>query len=178
MQTSRFRFNLPKRILTLAFLSVALPVFCALAATGEPERGRQLYTGAVAMSNGGSPCIACHGLTGLGSAGAASYGPNLSDFYANYGEEGVAAVLESLAFPSMEAIYTSRPLTETERLDLTAYFARTAEQTAAPPTSLAGSILLGVLIVFAIVALLGLRRLKGVRQPLVDQVRKQRGMQS
>lgn len=145
---------------------------------GNAARGGQLYAGSLTMTNGGSPCIACHALSGFGAAGAASYGPDLSNLYADYGAEGVAAVLESLAFPSMEPIYTSRPLTETERLDLSEFFAQTAEQQAPPATSLAGPILLGVVIVFAIVALLGLRRLKGVRQPLVDQVRKQRGMRA
>jgi mono/diheme cytochrome c family protein len=144
-------------------------------ATGNAARGERLYTGSLAMSNGGAPCIACHALAALGTAGVSNYGPDLTDIYSNYEAEGVAAILESLAFPSMEAIYATRPLTETERLDLTAYFAQAAEQQASPATPLAGMILLGVVIVFAIVALFGLRRLKGVRQPLVDQVRKQRG---
>ncbi len=147
-------------------------------AVGNVTRGEQLYAGSLAMTNGGSPCIACHALSGLGSAGAANYGPDLSGLYTDYEAEGVMAVLESLAFPGMEAIYASRPLTETERLDLTAYFAQVAEQQAPPASSLAGPILLGVVIVFAIVALMGLRRFKGARQPLVDQVRKQRGMRA
>jgi len=130
------------------------------------------------MENGGSPCIACHALSGFGAAGAANFGPDLSNFYADYGDEGVLAVLDSLLFPSMEAIYSTRPLTETERLDLTAFFAKTTELQPPPAPSLYGRILLGVLIVFAIVALMGLRRLKGVRQPLVDQVRKQRGVKA
>ncbi|WP_020678057.1 c-type cytochrome [Geopsychrobacter electrodiphilus] len=148
----------------------------ATEAIGNAARGGQLYSGSLAMTNGGSPCIACHALSGFGSAGAASYGPDLSNLYADYGEEGVLSVLETLPFPSMEPIYASRPLTAEERLDLTAFFAQTAAQQAPPAKSLAGLILLGVVIVFAIVALLGLRRLKGVRQPLIDQVRKQRGM--
>ncbi len=139
-------------------------------------RGEALFVGKTAFEIGGAPCLACHNLSGLGSAVAASYGPDLSNLYADYGAEGVAGVLESLAFPSMEAIYANRPLTEEERLDLTAFFAQTAAQQAPPARSLTGLILLGVVIIFAIVALLGLRRLKGVRQPLVEQVRKQRGM--
>lgn len=178
MKTKGWRADPYRLIVTLAFLVFGLPGFAAMANAADATRGGQLYTGSVAMANGGAPCIACHALSGFGSAGAASYGPDLSNLYADYGEEGVAGVLESLAFPSMEAIYTNRPLTEEERLDLTAFFAQTAEQQAPPPTSLAGLILLGVVIIFAIVALLGLRRFKGARQPLVDQVRKQRGMQA
>lgn len=165
-------------ILMLAFLMFLLPGFTAMASIADATKGGQLYAGSRVMINGGSPCIACHALPGFGAAGAANYGPDLSGLYADYGEEGVAGVLESLAFPSMEAIYANRPLTEEERRDLTAFFAQTAEQQTPPARSLFGTILLGVVIVFAIVALLGLRRLKGVRQPLVDQVRKQRGMKA
>ncbi len=178
MNSRGWRADSSRLVLTLVFLALAVASSVAMAATGDATRGEQLYAGSLAMTNGGSPCIACHALTGLGSAGAANFGPDLSGSKFGYGEEGVAGVLESLAFPSMEAIYTNRPLTEEERLDLTAFFAQTAEQQAPPATSLVGPILLGVIIVFAIVALLGLRRLKGVRQPLVDQVRKQRGMKA
>lgn len=150
----------------------------AIEAIGNAARGEQLYVGLQAMINGGSACIACHALAGLGSAGDAHYGPDLTTMYINYEAEGVLSLLESLPFPSMEPIYATRPLTLEERHDLTAFFAQEAGQQSPPPKSLIGPLLLGVIIVFAIVALLGLRRLKGVRQPLIDQVRKQRGIQS
>ena len=178
MNSRGWRADSYRLILTLVLLTLALVSSVATAATADATRGEQLYTGSIAMANGGSPCIACHALSGLGSAGTSNFGPDLSGLYADYGAEGVAGVLESLAFPSMEAIYATRPLTEEERLDLTAFFAQAAAQQAPPATSLLGPILLGVIIVFAIVALMGLRRLKGVRQPLVDQVRKQRGMKA
>lgn len=178
MNSRGWRVDPSRLILTLAFLALALVSSVATAATADATRGEQLYTGTLAMTNGGSPCIACHAVSGLERAGAANFGPDLSDLYTNYEAEGVMAVLESLAFPSMEAIYASRPLTEQERFDLTAFFAKTSEQQAPAAKSLAGPILLGIIIVFAIVALMGLRRLKGVRQPLVDQVRKQRGMKA
>jgi mono/diheme cytochrome c family protein len=176
MKTKGWKADFYRLSWILAFLFFFQPGFIAIANAADAIKGGQLYAGSIVMSNGGSPCIACHALKGLGSAGTASYGPDLSNLYSDYGEEGVAGVLESLAFPSMEAIYASRPLTTEERLDLNAFFAQTATQQAAPAKSLVGLILLGVVSVFAIVALLGLRRLKGVRQPLVDQVRKQRGM--
>lgn len=170
------RIRMTGLLIFVGLVVASIPSLLCAAAPGNPDRGKALYVGSTAFEKGGSPCIACHGITGFGNAGGANYGPELSSLYVNYGEEGVAAVLESLVFPSMEAIYAERPLTDSERLDLTAFFALTAEQKAPPVTSLAGLILLGVVIVFALVALMGLRRLKGVRQPLVDQVRKQRGV--
>ncbi|WP_020677683.1 hypothetical protein [Geopsychrobacter electrodiphilus] len=176
MKIRGWRTNLFRLIMPLAFLAFLLPGFSAMAVEGDATIGGQLYAGSRPMANGGAPCIACHAHPGFGAAGTASYGPDLSNLYTDYGAEGVAGVLESLAFPSMEAIFASRPLTARERLDLSAFFAQTADRKTAPAISLAGLILLGVVSVFAIVALLGLRRLKGVRQPLIDQVRKQRGM--
>lgn len=166
-------------------VGVATPAVRAQTATaeiaalaGDARRGQQLYSGGVAMVNGGAPCIACHALDGLGSAGMASYGPDLSSFHADYAAEGVMAVLESLAFSRMEAIYLNRPLSQQEQLDLTAFLAEIAARPAPPARSLAGMVLLAVALVFAIVALAGLHRFKGVRQSLVEQARQQRGVKS
>lgn len=148
------------------------------AVAGDPLRGQQLYTGGVAMVNGGAPCIACHALDGLATAGAASYGPDLSSFYSDYSAEGVMAVLEGLAFSSMEAIYLDRPLDQQEQLDLTAFLAEITDRQAPAAKSLVGMVLLALVLVFAIVTLAGLHRFKGVRQSLVEQARKQRGMKS
>jgi mono/diheme cytochrome c family protein len=144
--------------------------------TANSARGADLFSGVLSLDKGGAPCLACHGIAGVGLAGSSNYGPDLTAVFENFGEDGLAGILQSLPFPSMEAIYANRPLTATEQLDLTAYFAQAAEQKTSPAKSLAGLILLGVIIVFAIVALFGLRRLRGVRRPLVEQARKQRGV--
>ncbi len=91
-------------------------------------------TGSVSFAEGGAPCLACHGIAGheLGFASGASYGPDLTAMYEDYGEEGVAGVLEDLSFESMVAIYESRPLTETERADLVAFFGTVSTAVAAP----------------------------------------------
>lgn len=167
-QTTRCCFGLLAVLLLLAT--------SCWSAQGDPLHGKALYVGNAGFVNGGAPCIACHALVGLDLAGSASYGPDLSQLYSDYEAEGVLAVLESLAFPSMEAIYADRPLTEPERLDLTAYFAKTSELSAPEKKSLIGPIFLGVVAVFAVVGIAGLRRLNGVRQPLVEQARKQRGI--
>lgn len=142
----------------------------------DPARGAALYSGALRLEMGGAPCLACHGIAGAGLAGSSNYGPDLTTVYENFGEAGLTSILQSLPFPSMIPIYADRPLSATEQLDLTAYFAQTAELKVLPPKALGGFILLGVIIVFGIGALLGLRRLQGVRRPLVEQARKQRGV--
>jgi mono/diheme cytochrome c family protein len=139
---------------------------------GDPQRGEALYVGSISFSAGGAPCLACHGIAGhqLGLAAGASYGPDLTAIYEDYGEEGVAAVLEELNFDSMIAIYESRPLTETERDDLVAFFA-TVSTGAVPGTgsSLVVHVALVTVSFMLLIGVLGWRRLQGVRQPLVER---------
>lgn len=145
---------------------------------GDPQRGEALYVGAIGFSEGGAPCLACHSIAGheLGLAAAASYGPDLTAIYEDYGEEGISAVLEELSFESMVAIYGSRPLTETERADLLAFFSTVSTGAA---SSTGPGLVLHVALVTALLMLLigvlGWRRLQGVRRPLVEQARNGKG---
>jgi len=145
---------------------------------GDPEKGKALYVGSAPFAKGGAPCLACHGIAGagLGLAAGATYAPDLTSMYEDYGEEGVIAILESLPFPSMEPIYASRSLTTGEQADVMAFLAQVSGQ---PPLQagrqVAGHVAVGVAILFGLLVLFGWGRLKGVRQPLVDRVRKGKG---
>jgi mono/diheme cytochrome c family protein len=157
----------------LAFVSTlgwALP--------GDPARGEALYVGTVSFSAGGAPCLACHGIAGheLGLAAGANYGPDLTALFEDYGEEGILGVLEDLSFESMEAIYSSRPLTESETADLVVFFEKVSTGEA---PEIGSDLALHVFIVTAIfmmlIGALGWRRLQGVRKPLVQQARNSKG---
>lgn len=145
---------------------------------GDPARGAELFIGGLAMANGGAPCLGCHGLGGadLGKAGGASFGPDLTTMFRDYGADGVAAALADLSFPSMVPIFAKRPLTEQEQADLSAFLAQVdaeaAPRIAAP---LAWQVVIVVVAFFALLAILGWRRLQGVRLPLLEQARKEGG---
>lgn len=144
----------------------------AWALSGDPLRGEALYIGTVSFSAGGAPCLGCHGIAGheLGLAAGANYGPDLTAIFENYGEAGIADVLEELSFDSMVAIYQSRPLTETEKADLAAFFATVS---AGVVPRIGSELVLHVTLVtvffMLLIGVLGWRRLQGVRQPLVEQ---------
>lgn len=122
-------------------------LICALAALGpvasaaEPpaprapdaRRGEALYVGSRPLFAGGAPCLACHGIAGHGLERAASFGPDLSAAHAQFGAEGLDAMLEDIVFPSMEPIYRGHAVTQEERGDLVAFL---AESTGAPPAKL------------------------------------------
>lgn len=104
-----------------------------LASDSDPAYGGYLFTGMVPLTNGGTPCIACHSVEGVGSIGGGALGPDLTHVYTRYGREGLAASLGSLPFPSMQGIFANRQLTITEQADLLAFFAE-ADQRGEPRT--------------------------------------------
>jgi hypothetical protein len=162
-------------LLAAGLLLSTMPSFSQ---AGDPDRGEDLYVGTTSFSAGGAPCLACHGIGGheLGHAAGASYGPDLTAIYENYGEEGIIGVLEDLSFESMEAIYSSRPLTEIETADLVLFFEKVS---AGEAPEIGSDLALHVFIVTAIfmmlIGALGWRRLQGVRKPLVQQARNSKG---
>lgn len=165
---SVFRFVCLTAVVPI-LLVLVLP---ALAFSGDPTHGKELFVGSVSMENGGAPCLACHNLTGFGMASGANYGPDLSSLYENYGREGVEGVLQAVgSFPSMEAIYADRPLTETEQADLVAFLDQTSQLSATPSNgTLFLQVLLGVAVLFGLNLLVGLKRIKSVRKQLTSRL--------
>jgi len=150
-----------------------------LAASGDAARGARLFSGRTALNNGGAPCLACHGFAaaGFGAAGGASFGPDLSSLNEDYGADGVAEVLAALPFPSMLPIYAKRPLTEQEQADLGAFFAATKTGALPGAGRLAATVLAALVIFVGLIGLLGKRRLRAVRRPLVEQAGNRGGNQ-
>ncbi len=145
---------------------------------GDPRRGEALFAGTAFFAKGGAPCLACHGIAGagLGKAAGASFGPDLTALWENFGEDGVLSVLESLPFPSMTPIYDTRPLNHQEQLDLAAFLAEVNGRPA-PQISggLAGDVLIAAGAFMGLIGVLGWRRLNGVRQPLVKNAHQGKG---
>jgi mono/diheme cytochrome c family protein len=150
----------------------------AILAVGDAARGARLYAGEQAFAKGGAPCLACHGITGFGLAGGASYGSDLTQLFESFGDEGLADILKTLPFPSMEPIYASRPLTEGEQADLRAFFAQVSGTPVARDGLLLVEALSGALIVFGIVLLFSRGCLCGVRRALVKRAGEKREVEA
>ena len=134
---------------------------------GDSLRGEALFVGAASFANGGAPCLACHGIAGrgLGMAGGASFGPDLTSIFDDYGAEGLAGTLDDLSFPSMEPIYATRPLTAEEQADVGAFLAKTAEGAQLPTVSrMTGHVAIGLAVISVLLVVFGRRRLHGVRR--------------
>ncbi|MCC6347919.1 MAG: cytochrome c, partial [Nitrospirales bacterium] len=76
---------------------------------GDAARGRALFLGTIPFQKGGPPCFSCHTAAGDAPLGGGTLGPGLTDIYTRYGEEGLSAMLASLATPTMQPLYGERP---------------------------------------------------------------------
>lgn len=154
-------------------VSVAAPA-AAPSLTGDAEVGRELFTGARRFQNGGSSCMACHSVAGLGALGGGQLGPDLTTVVSRYG--GVAAVdafVRGTPTPTMSAVWRRTPLTDQERANVVAFLAQATMNQR--PAQLIWKLLL--LAVLGLAVLLGLasvvwrRRLAGgVRRPMIARL--------
>lgn len=139
---------------------------------GDPAAGRAIFTGATPPQNGGPACISCHSVSGIGTLGGGSLGPDLTNVYARYGEAGLASALKGLPFPTMQGIFGNKPLTEQEAAHLYAHFVQ-VDQTEPKPLDLTALFVAISLWISLALGFLGhlawRRRLTGVRRPMLKR---------
>ena len=113
--------------------------------------------------------MSCHAISGLPGVGG-TLGPDLSQTYADYGEEEITPVLAALPFPSMKPIYDARSLTPEEQANLKAFLRVSAE---GEPSGEKGWFLLlglgGFLLLAGIAHIVWRKRLLEVRRPLLKR---------
>lgn len=147
----------------------AAPDSAATLLPGDPRAGKELFMGARRFANGAPPCMACHSVAGIGALGGGALGPDLTPAFTKYTGPGLAAILASPPFPTMQPIFGSKPLTPNEQADLVAYLAE-ATATARPARAarrLAGLAGAGAALLFALAAVTWRRRLVAVRDPMI-----------
>jgi len=142
---------------------------------GNAQRGSRLFLGGQSFQNGGTPCMGCHTVGGVGALGGGTLGPDLTQAYQRFGEAGLASSLQNIAFPTMQGIYVDKVLFDQEVADLLAFFAQAdslGEQGVAERfTGLfwaGGSI--GAVVLFGVMAFLWPRQ----RESLSEKLRRQR----
>ena len=150
-------------------LSLAEEVFPELP-SGNSITGRDLFTGIAPLENGGSPCIACHSVTGIGTLGGGVMGPDLTRSYNKFDEYGITTVLSSFPFPVMNPLFIESPLTEQEQADLIAFLQQVRDEQPTQAIELMIILLIiGTIILIVSTNIIWRRRLVAVRRPLVEQ---------
>ncbi len=156
---------------TAAAEPAAQPEAIAATPPGDPDIGSQLFIGERALANGGPACISCHSVDTVRGLGGGTLGPNLTHVYGRFGDAGLSASLKGLPFPTMQGVFSAKPLTDNEVADLHAFFSQ-ADRTTQKPISSTGFLILGILgtlVFLGLSQLIWIKRLNGVRKPLVGR---------
>jgi len=130
-----------------------------VAALGDPEKGQLLFMGQTAFANGGTPCMGCHTVTGVGAFDGGNLGPDLTHAVQRLGgQPGMASALSGLPFPTMQGIFANRQLTSDEQSDLLAFFVKADSQPQVPLNKPINWFMLGlgVLGALALLAFMGI----------------------
>lgn len=135
---------------------------------GDLVGGKGLFTGTRRLQNGGPPCMACHSIAGIGALGGGALGPDLTPAFAKYGDAGLASVLATMPFPTMQPIFGERPLTPPEQADVRAFL---GQAVAARPSRAIGQLTLlalaGAVVLLVSTHAVWRRRLTDVRRAVV-----------
>jgi len=143
-------------------------------AAGDAAHGRALFTGASRLENGGPPCMTCHSIAGLGALGGGALGVDLTKAYETYGgDAGLAAFLNTLPTVTMNAVWSSQPLTPSEQDDLRAFMQEASFAERPPQTVWLLALLAtaGVALLLLLAQLVWRRRLVSVRKTMVQRAR-------
>ncbi len=133
---------------------------------GDAALGAQLFSGAVPFSRGGPACAHCHDVAALPRPGGGTMGPDLTNVYADMGAEGVLASVQTLFFPTMLPLFSSKPLTPDEQNASAAFLESTngrPPRGAGATLSLGGAAIVGFIVALIVTAFAGRSRVRSVR---------------
>ena len=141
----------------------------------DRKRGRAIFLGQQALTEGGASCISCHSMHDIQALGGGQLGPDLTNIYEKY--ENRVALSAWLGAPGTETmlpIFKDHPIQPDEIHALVAYFESTAaERPANPAVSRVAFLLMGLtgaaLFVF-LFDVIWKRRFHAVRRPLVEEL--------
>ena len=142
-------------------------------AQGNPEIGKDLFTGVTRFQNGGPPCMACHSVAGIGALGGGQLGPDLTGAGERLGgAAGLGAFIIGSPTPTMKAVWSQRPLTTDEAASVAAFVVQAGviQRPAGAIWQLGGLAALGLVVLLAVAGLRWQNRLRnGVWRPMVSQ---------
>lgn len=124
---------------------------------GDPDMGKQLFTGQIGFENGGPACVSCHTAGNL-SLGGGTLGPDLTNTYADPSKNPLLSTVwvNIPDIPVMGPIFSKSNVTEEEMTHLRAFLERSSVQGGAGAKTGVFTIIgiggfVGILIVFNII---------------------------
>ncbi len=142
------------------------------APAGDHEIGRALFVGQKSFTNGGPACISCHTTSDVSGLGGGTLGPDLTKAYDKFGGDiGLNSLLVSLPFPTMQGVFSKKPVQKDEAAHLAAYFAQIKSQAEKASMDFTISMISigGFIFLYLLTHILWRKRLTGVRIPMVGR---------
>lgn len=140
----------------------------------DAASGRHYFDGSRRFKNGGPACITCHNVTNDQLIPGGLLAKDLTDVYERMGE-GITLWLDAPPFPAMITSYKDHPLTEEERMALTAFFKKAQETKDKQKVNSGFDFFLfagvgGVLVIMVLINLLWMKRKKQmVKREIFDR---------
>jgi mono/diheme cytochrome c family protein len=85
------------------------------------DEGYQLFSGRVSLMSGGTACISCHNVNGVGRLGGGTLGPDLTAALTKYKDPELISILQNPNFPTMKSVFGTKPLSDEEIVKLFAF---------------------------------------------------------
>lgn len=137
------------------------------------DLGRELFLGTLPLNGGGPSCLSCHSVHGINGLGGGTLAPDLTTVFERYGGRKTLAVwLSAPATPTMQSVFSKKPIDPDEILGLVAYFQHTLQRSPEDAsTARLNFVLLGLagtLLVLGLFDVVWNKRFRAVRRPLVQ----------
>ena len=113
-------------------LFTAASILAVAQSTGDAKRGKELFVGNIRFANEGAACNSCHNVDMKGYVSGGVLAKDLTQSVTRLTAEGVKGVIRGLPFPQMKQSYETRPLTEQEINDVTAFLQQANDMAATP----------------------------------------------
>lgn len=97
------------------------------AATGNTQRGQELFVGNIRFTNNGPACNSCHNVNMKGFTSGGALAKDLTQAVTRLSADGVKGIITGMPFPQMKQSYNNKALTEKEVNDLTAFLKQADE---------------------------------------------------
>ncbi len=146
------------------------PPITTIAGSIDAETGKDLFTGKLALKNGGPACLSCHNVNSVELIGGGTVGKDLTKSYSTFGEAGIISLLKTTPFSMMKEIYTAKPLTDEEIAGVIVFLKSAGSATSIPAQNSGLFFIIAAVGALAVIGLfqwLWRGRLAGVRRPLV-----------
>ncbi len=140
---------------------------------GDATSGKAYFVGDKRFKNGGTQCMSCHSVAGIGALGGGNLGPDLTTSGFVQSSAAFASFMSAPSTQTMGAVWANTPLTPQEQADLYAFLSKASVTQREPSALLQIAILaiIGAAVLIALEQFYWRKRLRGVRKPMIERSR-------